>query len=92
MDEYKYSSDMKKQINNLLLKMQAGENCIGETANELLNLFSVSGSYSKEDMEQAFDKGGDWRMACKNLSEGKITKFEWSESYDDFEEFISNYR
>ena len=33
---------MKKQINDLLLKMQTGENCIGETANELLNLFSVS--------------------------------------------------
>lgn len=33
---------MKKQINDLLLKMQNGENCIGETANELLNLYSVS--------------------------------------------------
>jgi hypothetical protein len=33
---------MKKQINDLLLKMQTGENCIGETANELLNLYSVS--------------------------------------------------
>ena len=33
---------MKKQINDLLLKMQAGENCIGETANKLLDLFSVS--------------------------------------------------
>ena len=36
---------MKKQINDLLLKMQTGENCIGETANELLNLFSVSERY-----------------------------------------------
>lgn len=33
---------MKKQINNLLLKMQNGENCIGETANELLSLYNVS--------------------------------------------------
>jgi hypothetical protein len=33
---------MKKQINDLLLKMQNGENCIGETANELLNLYNVS--------------------------------------------------
>lgn len=32
---------MKKQINDLLLKMQTGENCIGETANALLNLYSV---------------------------------------------------
>jgi len=36
---------MKKQINDLLLKMQTGENCIGKTANELLNLFSVSERY-----------------------------------------------
>ena len=32
---------MKKQINDLLLKMQNGENCIGETANALLILFKV---------------------------------------------------
>jgi hypothetical protein len=36
---------MKKQINDLLLKMQNGENCIGETANELLNLYSVSNRF-----------------------------------------------
>jgi len=35
---------MKKQINDLLLKMQTGENCIGETANKLLDLYSVSSS------------------------------------------------
>ena len=45
MDKNKYSSDMKKQINDLLLKMQTGENCIGETANELLDLFSLSERY-----------------------------------------------
>jgi len=33
---------MKKQINDLLLKMQTGENCIGETANKLLDLYSVT--------------------------------------------------
>ena len=39
---YEYNSrKMKKQINDLLLKMQTGENCIGETANELLNLYNV---------------------------------------------------
>ena len=32
---------MKKQINDLLLKMQTGDNCIGETANALLILFKV---------------------------------------------------
>lgn len=36
---------MKKQINDLLLKMQTGENCIGETANKLLDLYSVSERY-----------------------------------------------
>ena len=35
---------MKKQINDLLLKMQNGENCIGETANQLLDLFAVISS------------------------------------------------
>ena len=35
---------MKKQINDLLLKMQTGENCIGDTANQLLDLFAVNGS------------------------------------------------
>ena len=35
---------MKKQINDLLLKMQNGENCIGETANQLLELFAISSS------------------------------------------------
>ena len=46
----KYSSDMKKQINDLLLKMQTGENCIGETANELLNLFSLSDMFTLEEV------------------------------------------
>ena len=35
---------MKKQINDLLLKMQKGENCIGEPANQLLELFAISDS------------------------------------------------
>lgn len=40
---------MKKEINDLLLKMQNGENCIGETANQLLDLFAVSGSLAKQE-------------------------------------------
>lgn len=39
---------MKKEINDLLLKMQTGENCIGETAEHLLDLFSVSSSFNLE--------------------------------------------
>jgi hypothetical protein len=45
---------MKKQINDLLLKMQTGENCIGETANKLLDLYSVRHSTSR--------KGTGWYM------------------------------
>ncbi len=40
---------MKKQINDLLLKMQTGENCIGETANKLLDLYSVSITLPNKD-------------------------------------------
>jgi len=47
---------MKKQINDLLLKMQNGENCIGETANQLLDLFAVSGSllFSEREVDFAY--------------------------------------
>lgn len=40
---------MKKEINDLLLKMQTGENCIGETANKLLDLYSVSVTLPNKD-------------------------------------------
>ena len=47
---------MKKQINDLLRKMQNGENCIGETANQLLDLFAVSGSlrFSEREVDFAY--------------------------------------
>ena len=56
MNANKYSNDMKKQINDLLLKMQNGENCIGETANQLLDLFAVSGSlrFSEREVDFAY--------------------------------------
>ena len=41
---------MKKQINDLLLKMQTGENCIGETANKLLNLYNVRFELPSDDI------------------------------------------
>ena len=40
---------MKKEINDLLLKMQTGENCIGETAKKLLDLYSVSITLPNKD-------------------------------------------
>lgn len=53
---------MKKEINDLLLKMQTGENCIGETANKLLDLFAVSGSlrdkFASEAMNAIIIKNG----------------------------------
>lgn len=47
---------MEKQINDLLLKMQNGENCISETANHLLDLFAVSGSlrFSEREVDFAY--------------------------------------
>lgn len=34
--------ELKKEINDLLIKMQSGESCIGETANHLLELLNIS--------------------------------------------------
>tara|TARA_R110000772_G_scaffold1095_5_gene3882 strand:+ start:1554 stop:1856 length:303 start_codon:yes stop_codon:yes gene_type:complete len=31
----------KKEINDILLKMQTGQNCIGETSSELCKLFNI---------------------------------------------------
>ena len=47
---------MKEQINDLLLKMQNGENCIGETVNQLLDLFAVRGSlrFSEHEIDFAY--------------------------------------
>lgn len=66
---------MKDKINDLLLKMQTGENCIGETANALLNLYSVSvsleGTANKliemyEERETTASKNGNWSEAFQN--------------------------
>jgi len=34
--------EIKKEINDLLIKMQSGEICIGETSNHLLELLNIS--------------------------------------------------
>jgi len=38
-NSYKTNKDMKKQIIDLLVKMQIGENNLGKTANKLLDLY-----------------------------------------------------
>ena len=38
---------MKKEINNILLQMQNNSIDVGEAANQLLNLFNVSGAKRK---------------------------------------------
>jgi len=54
---------MNEKINNLLLKMQTGENCIGETANELLNLYNfgiIEGNlplWTNNDVDSAYVMG-----------------------------------
>ena len=58
---------MKKQINDLLLKMQNGENCIGETANELLNLYSVSITEGKLPLWTNNDVDASYLMGCINV-------------------------
>lgn len=47
---------MKKQINDLLLKMQTGENCIGETANKLLDLYIVRVNLPKKNLAKIYHK------------------------------------
>lgn len=89
MDKNKYSGDMKKQINDLLLKMQTGENCIGETANELLNLFSVSGSFFDKDLLNGYCAGALETLTNKeatflgydHLNKIKKEAEEWKERY-----------
>ena len=56
---------MKTQINDLLLKMQTGENCIGETANHLLNLFGVVKSLKDKEVPN-FD---EWLKNFKKTGE-----------------------
>ena len=64
---------MKKQINDLLLKMQTGENCIGETANYLFYLFSVSNCDRLKGSE--FD---NW-LKKQNLKEVTTKEYKWRE-------------
>lgn len=83
---------MKEEILDIAKKLYHNHLTIETGTELLLGLLSVSGSYTKKDMEASFDAGGDWRMACKNLTDGVIDKIEWSENNLDFEEFINNYR
>lgn len=47
---------------------------------------------SKELAEKIFNAGGDWRITCKNYTDEKIGKVEWSEGvdFDELWEEISN--
>jgi hypothetical protein len=38
---------MKREIEDLLFKMQTGENCVGETADKLFDLMNVKGNVPK---------------------------------------------
>ena len=78
---------MKKQINDLLLKMQTGENCIGETANKLLDLYSVSVSLPTKDevtsegYRIAKDAGYNYRRVLKE-PDHDIYYSGWMDCYD----------
>ena len=72
---------MKKQINDLLLKMQTGENCIGETANHLFDLFGVSNCNEIKGSE--FE---DW-LKKQHLKEVVTREYKWRDFVLD-EEFV----
>ena len=82
---------MKKQINDLLLKMQNGENCIGETANKLLNLYNGSGSFSDKDLLNGYCAGALETLINKettflgydHLIKIKTEAEEWKERYSN---------
>lgn len=42
---------MEKEINDLLLKMQSGEFCIGETSNKIIELFKYNYSNKIKSIE-----------------------------------------
>jgi len=56
---------MKKQINDLLLKMQNGENCIDETANQLVEAmeqYAIDYYKSRVECYPAQHEGGMMEM------------------------------
>tara|TARA_R110000823_G_scaffold167439_2_gene299507 strand:- start:37 stop:318 length:282 start_codon:yes stop_codon:yes gene_type:complete len=59
---------MKKQINDLLLKMQSGETCIGETANKLFDL--------KEGLKRKYAIIDFRNMDFMQNEEGKINYYD----------------
>jgi len=85
---------MKKQINDLLLKMQAGENCKGDTANQLLDLFAVSGSFPSEDEIETASI--DYREDLDKYDDEGMIIVNWYDKQDAFQAgvkwFIENYR
>jgi len=60
---------MRKQINDILGRLEDKEISYGEAANELLNLHNVSHSFTKEDMWDAW-----WASAIKTISFSGVDK------------------
>lgn len=73
---------MKKQINDLLLKMQNGENCIGETANQLMDLFDVSSSVCHCDKLP---------IRVKALDADDIIEAGWRENENQSSSYLADY-
>ena len=53
----KYSNDMKKQQLELLTKVANGEISPKDAQTELLNLFSIMGSFSADDIKEVYEIG-----------------------------------
>ena len=67
---------MKKQINDLLLKMQSGETCIGETANKLFDLKEGPKQEKKLPVyDMVYDKEKSNGVTSINLTSDSL--FDW---------------
>lgn len=54
---------MKDKINDLLIKMQTGDNCIGETANELFDLCCDIEAKLNKKLEQQKEDIKEWLIS-----------------------------
>lgn len=65
--EDKTKNYIKNKINDLLMKMQAGNNCIGTTSNELLDLHDFTNSENKSDHWTNQDIDVAYAVGCINI-------------------------
>ena len=82
---------MKGEINDLLLKMQRGENCIGETANHLLALLNTNkdGRAKEKYVVKDFESNAYYCGEVHGWSKDEPYLADYFDSKDDAERFIN---